>query len=165
MLSILTFLGLYISIASTTPVVTNSSLLAPPNAASPNLCPGGATAWSRRECVPTVLKSQWRDVCHGPDYSYSYVYSSCPDYFLCSDIVDARGDRSIKCVPINQEGNVSPRTTDQDPQIGTGGKESSNGGATTQFDYEVTIANDMSASVAAVFLSESSQPRVISILS
>ena len=149
------FLGFYISTASTTPLVTNSSLLAPRTIPADNLC-SAADQWLRRECDPQEGMTLWRDICYRDTSNVDYIYSNCPNYFLCSDFVDARGDNSIKCVPINRPGNTSPRTTDGDPQIGTSYKISADGsGRDTELAFSVTIANDMSASATAVFLSES----------
>ena len=143
------FLGFCISTASTT-------LLAPRYTPVNNLCPA-SNKWYRRECAEFQGMTRWRDVCYASGMpGFDYEYSDCPDYFLCSDIVDARGDRTIKCVPINQPDNTSPRTTDGDPQIGTSYTILANSGTrVTQLDFRVTIANDMSASVSAIFLSES----------
>lgn len=113
-------LGFYISTASA-------------NVPFDNMCPQGQ--WRRRDCVPIATMTQWRDVCYGSGFDYKD--SDCPDYFLCSDIVDARGDRTIKCVPINQVDNTSPRATDGDPQIGTSYKVSADGGGrTTQIGFK-----------------------------
>jgi hypothetical protein len=138
-------LGLYISVASATPILESRVV------AQPNLC-GGST-WRRRECVTYITPQTWRDICSPPAYPNveSQVYSSCPPNTVCENIVDDDGDRSIKCVNIEKPGQTSTLNTKTDPQIGTSVVKE--GSVSAELGVEVTIQNDILASVAAVVLS------------
>ena len=105
----------------------------------------------RRECLPGVQVTTWRDVCEG---GLQY-YGSCSASTLCVDILDEL-DETIRCVPLKREGETEPRLAKTDPQIGTSGIQSALINLVTgrtQLTYQVVIEDDMKASVTAMFLS------------
>jgi hypothetical protein len=114
------FLGLYIS--STTPIAITPNapaLLVPRAVPENNLCEALDLVWVRRECIPGVQLTTWRDVCDG---GLQY-YGSCSASTLCEDILDEL-DETIQCVPLKNEGETEPRLAKTDLQIGTSGKKS-----------------------------------------
>ena len=156
------FLALYISLASATPTDGRSAnpidTLRARKVPDSNLC--GELTWVFRVCQPTVGVGAWMDYCHGTesddgsDYSYE-AYSSCPPRHVCENLVDEDEDRTIKCVPIQEPGTSKKRKKPTDPQIGSSDvKVARISVKATQVDTEVTVENDMKASVAAVLLSE-----------
>jgi len=138
------FLGLYIS--STTPIDTPN---APACAATKkNYCQGFNLAWVRRECLPGAQLTSWRDVCEG-----GYIYTSCPVTTVCENILDGLDD-TIQCIPLLKENETQTRSTKEAPQIGTSSKKSGTSLGTNQLIHNVTIEDDMTASVTAMLLSK-----------
>ena len=116
-----------------------------------------ATPTFVRECVPNITVRTLEDVCevqmpkNGPVITND-VYSSCPPQNICSDFVDEDGDRSIKCVNTQKPGNIQLRTKPSDPEIGASVVQEAQI-SVTSFDIDVSVANDMIASVTANVLS------------
>jgi hypothetical protein len=76
------FLGLYLS--STTPIAVTPNapaLLIPRAVPENNFCEALDVVWVRRECIPGVQLTTWRDVCEGG----LQIYSSCSASTLCED--------------------------------------------------------------------------------
>ena len=155
------FLALYISLASATSTDSRSAnpidTLRPRKVPASNLC--RELTWFFRMCRPTAGVGAWMDYCHGTQsdgshYSYE-AYGSCPPRHVCENLVDEDEDRTIKCVPIQEPGTSKKRKKPTDPQIGSSDvKVARISVEATQVDTEVTVENDMKASVAAVLLSE-----------
>jgi hypothetical protein len=151
------FLVLYISVASATPTLVSPNVPAllrrvPPGG---HLC--GGAHWIRRECSPGISLQTWKDVCetqlpnNGPIITSS-VFSSCPFRNVCSNIVDQDGDRSIKCVNVLKAGTSQTRTKPTDPAIGATVVQDAPVSISTA-DIDITVPNDMQASVSAIVLS------------
>jgi hypothetical protein len=142
------FLGLYIS--STTPIAVTPNapaLVVPRTIQEYNLCEPDL-AWVRSECTPALQITAWRDVCEGG----VQLYGSCPIATVCEAIFDGL-DETTRCIPLIKEGETELRTSETDPQIGTSPKKFGIiSQETTQLGYEVMIADDMAASVTAMFL-------------
>jgi len=82
------------------------------------------------------------------------IYSSCSGSTMCDDILDEL-DETIKCIPLLKEGETAPREAKTDPQVGNSDKKSAVVSLEgTQLKHEVVIADDMKASVTAMFLSK-----------
>ncbi len=82
-------------------------------------------------------------------------FSTCPPRNACENLVDEDNDHTIKCVNIQEPGTSSTRKETTAPQIGSSVLEAARISVkATQFQTEVTIENDMKASVAAVLLSK-----------
>ena len=146
------------SVASTTPAAVTPNipaLLVPREVPASRLC--GGAQWLYRECVPNVNPQAWWDVCRVdvPQLVTIIVkvYSSCPPQNVCANIADEDDNRSIKCVNIYAPGTSQTRISSTDPQIGSNVLQEAIG-TSVNFGVDLTIQDDMQASVTGIFLSK-----------
>jgi len=153
------FVAFYASVASATPtaVTEDTTELLEARAPVDNKC--GQMTWVRRECAPGRSGMAWDDVCENNHYNVK-VAGLCPDNTVCEDTleIDRPNNRVLEiiiCVPIAPVGTAQPRKRAEDPQIGSSSKkQATNRYGVTQMHHEVFIADDMTASISAVILSE-----------
>ena len=151
-------LALYTSVASTIPAAVTPNipaLLVPRKVPASNLC--GSAQWLSRECVSNVNPQAWWDICRADIPRLvtiiAKVYSSCPPHNVCANIVDGDGNRSIECVNIYAPGTSQTKGSSTDPQIGSNVLQEAIG-TSINFGVDLTIQDDMQASVTGIFLSE-----------
>ena len=72
---------------------------------------------------------------------------------VCENILDGLDD-TIQCIPLLKENETQTRSTKEAPQIGTSSKKSGTSLGTNQLIHNVTIEDDMTASVTAMLLSK-----------
>ena len=152
------FTALYVTVALATPaaVTPNTPALLVPRAPENNMC--GQMQWLSRECAPGRTVIAWDDVCSNGHYQIKIPGPNCPVGTYCENTIDFEGDvliATIQCVPRNDPGVSQSRKRGNDPQIGSSSKKQAvTSLANSQLYHELIIADDMLASVSAIFLSE-----------
>jgi hypothetical protein len=148
------FVALYPSVGSATPtaVTPNTPTLLVPRIPEDSLC--GEMNWVLRECVPSKNPRAWQDVCVNTHFQLE-IPGNCPDNTVCENIVNHDAETTIRCVSTSEPGTSKSRQSATDPQAGASNEfQAVTSLANTQFKFEVFVADDMLASVAAFVLSK-----------